>query len=184
MRSFLRGLSARVLHGKRRKRPNRLARSLVFERLGARQLLAADGAASSLQLEDEVALADVVQAAAAPISAPESPLWVDQSSTQSLILQDDGYGGYGDVPPEIQNFSGTNGSGLSWTFTGTVIDDLSVEGLTVTFGGLLEGHTTTVRADGTFEHIAEIPFGTSGFVTATVTDANALTSETVYFYVD
>jgi hypothetical protein len=181
MQSFLRGLPARLFPRTRRERQNRRTRSLVFEQLGARQLLAGDQPTSLLHEEELVAPVGVEVAAVQGVTA-ESPLWGDPSDSESLVLQENGYG-YGNISPEILNFSGTNGGAGWWTFSGQVIDDSSVDGLTVTFGGLLEGHTTTVGTDGTFEHVANLPSGTSGVVTATVTDRDGLTSETVYWYV-
>jgi hypothetical protein len=155
---------------------------LTFEWLGVRQLLAGDGTNSSLELDPNDVPVDVVQTAPVPTAALDSPLWGNPGNTEPSVLQGDGYG-YGELPPQIINFSGTQGSGGWWTFTGQVVDDASVAGLTVTFGGLLAGHTTTARADGTFDHVANLPSGTTGVVTATVTDRNGNTSEPVSFYV-
>ena len=180
MRYFLRGLAARLLHGNGTRKPNRRSRTLAFEQLGTRQLLAGDTATLTMESDEQAGLMD---ASSTPVATTESPLWAAPSGGASLISQNDGYGGYGQIDPEITSFSGTQQNPGGWIFTGQVVDDESVEGLTVTFGGLLEGHTTTVRADGTFDYEAIIPTGTSGFVTATVTDRDGLTSETVYFYV-
>jgi hypothetical protein len=157
-------------------------RSLRFERLDARQFLAADTATLQLDDNEQVAPSDVGQATAISLVTADSPLWGDEKGSDFSALQNDGYG-YGELPPSIINFSGTPGSGGMWTFTGQVIDDLSVQGLTVTFGGLLAGHTVNVGSNGTFTHDASIPPGTTGVVSATVTDRNGLTSQPVYWYV-
>ena len=110
---------------------------------------------------------------AAPGIKPTDPLWGDEGS---VAANGYGYGGYGQNPPEIINFIGVKVGG-TWVFTGTVIDDEEVAGLTVTFGGLLAGHTATVQVDGTFVFAHVFPPNTVGVVTAVVTDLDGLLSE-------
>ncbi len=88
-----------------------------------------------------------------------------------------GYGGYGGTCPSIMNFQGVQGPN-GWTFSGSVQDDESVEGLTVNFGGLLSGQTASVAADGTFSITVVLEPDAQGIVTAVVTDLDGLTSET------
>jgi hypothetical protein len=52
-------------------------------------------------------------------------------------------------PPVIVGFGWANSSGSVYVFTGQVMDEHPA-GLTVTFGGILEGYSATTAADGTF----------------------------------
>ena len=90
-----------------------------------------------------------------------------------------GYGGsssgYGGAP-QISDFSWQAGPDF-FTFTGTVSDpNQNSAGLTVTFGGVLAGQSTTVGSDGTFSYSTTIPNNTSGTVTAQTTDSSGHTS--------
>jgi hypothetical protein len=175
MRFFLKRLVPGAVHGRtiRIRRSNRLS----FERLDARQMLAAD---LSEPVEETAYVAPSVDGS-------DSPLWGDGTSTSdggtATVSSESGYGGYGFIAPEIMNFTGSEGTPDFWTFTGSVLDDKSVEGLLVDFGGLLEGQSTMVQADGSFELSFTFPEGTTGWVTATVTDWDGITSEEVMFYV-
>lgn len=70
-------------------------------------------------------------------------------------------------PPEIQGFESYPGYLDAWTFEGTVVDE-NPEGVTVTFGGLLDGHSTTADEDGTFSYTVILTG--AGLVTAQATD--------------
>lgn len=70
-------------------------------------------------------------------------------------------------PPQITNFESYPGFGNAWTFEGTVIDE-NPGGLTVTFGRLLDGHSTTTDEDGSFSYTVILTG--SGLVTAQTTD--------------
>jgi hypothetical protein len=151
-------------------------RKLSFERLDARRLLAADVAEPT----DETAFVAPAEEGA------DSPLWGEQMSKNdggTTTMSNNGYGGYGFIPPEITNFGGSENGNDFWTFTGRVVDDESVHGLIVTFGGLLEGRSCVTFSDGSFALSNLFPAGTSGWVTATVTDWDGIVSEEVMFYV-
>ena len=183
MRSFFGRIYARIQHAGRGTNQHRRTRWRSFEQLGIRRLLAADEGTFLMTSGTEL----VVDVEASPItvSGVESALWVDQSNNELTTLQNDGYGyGYGGgVPPEIVNFVRSSAGGGWWIFTGEVVDDEYVEGLTIEFGGVAEGATTTVRTDGTFSYTGYIAPGTTGLVSATVTDRDNLTSETEYCYI-
>lgn len=83
------------------------------------------------------------------------------------------------APPQIVEFGGSQGH-TYWTFTGTILDE-EPGGLTVTFGGLLEGLSAVSTADGFFEIQAII--GSSGTVTAQTTDRQDLDSNVAIEYV-
>jgi hypothetical protein len=149
----------------------RNSRRLTFERLDSRQLLAAD----VVEPVDEAAFI------APPEGSVDSPLWAEGTSTNggtTTMSSSDGYGGYGFIAPEITDFFATQSTPGFWTFTGQVIDDKSVDGLIVHFGGVLEGHSTMVRPDGTFEFSILLDPNTMGVATAVVTDWDGITSET------
>jgi hypothetical protein len=193
MRSFLRRLFPNAARG-RSLRIRKFSR-LLFERLDARKLLAADAvepveetvatlappAAEALPLE---------LAAAVPDAGVESPLWGAIApggiGKQEMMSSDGGYGGYGGygfIPPEIENFQGTESTPGMWTFSGNVVDDTGVYGLIVEFGGLLEGQSTMVRENGTFEFTIQLDPNDIGFATATVTDWHQITSQEVEWFV-
>ena len=69
--------------------------------------------------------------------------------------------------PEIINFESYPGYDDAWTFEGAVTDE-NPGGLTVTFSGLLEGHSVTTNEDGTFSYTVVIT--ESGIVGAKATD--------------
>ena len=71
------------------------------------------------------------------------------------------------IPPLIEDFVAVEGP-VSWTFVGEVLDE-NPAGLVITFGGLLEGHQTTVRdTQGHFMYSVELQ-GT-GIATAHTVD--------------
>ena len=153
----------------------RNSRRLSFEQLDSRQLLAADVVEPTTEAA-YVAPAD---------DGTDSPLWAEGSSisnggTATMSSGDGygGYGGYGFIAPEISDFLATESTPGMWTFTGRVSDDESVHGLLVHFGGVLEGESTMVREDGTFELIILLDPNTVGIATAVVTDWDGITSET------
>jgi hypothetical protein len=152
----------------------RNSRRLSFEQLDARRLLAADVVEPSAET-----------AYVAPAEGSDSPLWaerttIDNGGTANMSGGDGygGYGGYGFIAPEFTDFFATQSTPGFWTFTGQIIDDESVDGLIVHFGGVLEGHSTMVRADGTFEFSILLDPNTVGIATAVVTDWDGITSET------
>jgi hypothetical protein len=73
--------------------------------------------------------------------------------------------------PTIGNFTAVGGPNNTWTFSGTVGDE-APGGLTVTLSGPtgVQGATATVGNDGSWSVTLTLPAGTSGNVTATVTD--------------
>jgi len=83
--------------------------------------------------------------------------------------------------PSIMDFVAIHMGGNQWKFKGKVIDEYA-PGLTVTFGGLLQGSTAIVQNDGTFELIRTV-FG-DGEATAQVTDWWGLASLVASDWVD
>jgi hypothetical protein len=196
MRSFLR----RLLPGAARDRSLRIRKisRLLFERLDARKLMATDAVEPVEEPVADVPLpvADVAAPAAealplelaAPVidSGNKSPLWGEAApggiGKQTMMSSENGYGGYGGygfIPPEILGFHGTESTPGMWTFTGQVIDDESVHGLIIEFGGLLEGESTMVRADGTFELTIMLDPNAVGIATAVTTDWDGIMSHQV-----
>ena len=93
----------------------------------------------------------------------------------------DGGGQTGDViedRPVIIDFDVEPGV-TTWVFSGTVVDDGDVEGLTVTFGGLLAGYTAIVNSNGVFTIEVSLDPDIYGTASAQVTDVEALTSDSV-----
>jgi len=82
-------------------------------------------------------------------------------------------------PPKIFNFVGEEENGY-WLFSGQVTDDQSVEGLTIEFGGLLEGQTAEVNSEGWFLITAYFGPDVQGVVSAMTADRDDLESNTVY----
>jgi len=174
MRTFLRHLLLPTLStNPRRTCSGTRRRVLRFERLGERQLLAVDTTDSTELLSADAPTSD---------TSTVTPLWGTTDDSGTTLSSDDGYGGYGEIPPGIINFTATL-VGNSWVFTGEVVDDEEVYGLTITFGGLLDGHSTTVNQDGTFEYTYQFPSGTMGTVTAVVTDIDGLQSDEEQVYI-
>lgn len=79
--------------------------------------------------------------------------------------------------PEIVDFAGTPQQSPIWVFSGRVVDE-NPGGRTVTFGGLLTGHSTTTNSDGTFS--LSVPLTTGGTVSATTTDPQGSQSAPVF----
>jgi hypothetical protein len=80
--------------------------------------------------------------------------------------------------PLIINFKFEEDLGI-WSFSGMVVDDQSVAGLTVTFGGLLTGYFAEVDSDGTFDLLIPDQTGAYGTVTAVTVDWAGLPSNVV-----
>ena len=85
-----------------------------------------------------------------------------------------GPGGVGTIgvqpQPVIVAFSATATLGNVWVFEGEVIHPTPWT-LTVVFGGLLAGHSTSVYVDGTFNYSLILPAGANGIVSAQAIDA-------------
>lgn len=80
--------------------------------------------------------------------------------------------------PVIINFKFEKSLGV-WYFSGLVVDDESVAGLNVNFGGLLVGSLAPVEADGMFYlSVLEFP-GATGTVTAKTADREGINSNEV-----
>lgn len=80
--------------------------------------------------------------------------------------------------PTITNFTAVaEGNGL-WLFSGTVADS-PTEGEVVNFGGItpLEGQSTEVNSDGTFDFYAIIPTGEGGWASAQAVNCWGETSQ-------
>jgi hypothetical protein len=190
-REFKRLFGLRTLVKSRRRGVSQERRTLRIEQLDERRLLATDTASTAVLVgseavetqsdgivfdsaaADQVAKTDDLSAVLAPGRSDSAPLWGEGGSASANGY---GYGGYGQNPPEIINFIGVKVGG-TWIFTGTVLDDEEVAGLTVNFGGLLAGHSATVQVDGTFIFAHVFPPNTVGVVTAVVTDLDGLQSE-------
>jgi hypothetical protein len=91
-----------------------------------------------------------------------------------------------DVSPTIADFTLIPGPADTWTISGTVMDpDQDVEGMVVTFGGVLRdyGYTAIVQEDGTFEvtKVCDGLFG--GTATARTFDDLGMISNLAVFYV-
>jgi hypothetical protein len=73
--------------------------------------------------------------------------------------------------PAIAGFKAVQGPGNTWTFSGTATDE-AVTGLNVSLTGPpgVNGLTATVFGNGAWSVTVTLPEGTSGNVTATVTD--------------
>jgi hypothetical protein len=193
MRSFLRRLLPGATHG-RSLRIRKLSR-LLFERLDARKLLAADAVepVEAIPTESAPPPAEILtlEVADAPTLSPaDSPLWGEKTPGKSgdpmMLTSGEGYGaygGYGSVAPQITSFYCIETSPGFLTFVGQVSDDEDVHGLIVTLGGMLEGESTMVRPDGTFEFSILLDPNATGIVTAYVTDYDGLNSEEVEWIV-
>jgi hypothetical protein len=86
-----------------------------------------------------------------------------------------------DTAPTIQGFAASyNQASDTWTFSGQV-SAAYVAGLTVTLSNIPgEGTVTiTTNSQGVFSYVIELPAGTTGTVTATVTDSWGETSQPV-----
>ncbi len=86
------------------------------------------------------------------------------------------------APPVISNFYAVESDGY-WQIGGSVTDDQSVAGLTITFGGLLTGHTASVNSQGIFSLTVLFPPGTNGGITAITTDTDGLQSNSAFAWV-
>jgi hypothetical protein len=82
------------------------------------------------------------------------------------------------LPPVIMDFTG-DFQGDVWRFSGTVLDDKSVTGLTVDFGGLLAGRTAQVDQFGMFEIFVLLGSHPVGTISAYTIDLDGLRSQTV-----
>jgi Ca2+-binding RTX toxin-like protein len=79
--------------------------------------------------------------------------------------------------PVITDFDWEIVEGDLLVISGHVDDDSDLEGLTIHFGGALEGYTATVDENGDFELVLEEEEVSSGTATATITDWEGLQSE-------
>jgi hypothetical protein len=84
--------------------------------------------------------------------------------------------------PGLTDFSARPSIGNLWILGGTVSDE-NPSGCTIVFGGVLDGHSVTVGADGKFTYSVELPSGTNGAVWATAFDDGNLKSVTQYSYI-
>lgn len=73
------------------------------------------------------------------------------------------------MPPQITSFTAIEGPDSVWTFEGTVWDE-NVMGLTIVFGGVLDGHQVLANGDGTFSYSLQLTPDQEGLVTAQTTD--------------
>ncbi len=80
--------------------------------------------------------------------------------------------------PVITNLAAKPGSNNDWTFSATVVDG-KPGGLTVQFGGIADllGQTATVQSDGSASITLRLEPGSSGTVTAEVTNFEGVQSE-------
>jgi hypothetical protein len=89
-----------------------------------------------------------------------------------------------DTAPVINNFQAVRVVNNTFTISGTVSDP-QVAGTVVTFSGLpdMNGHTITVRADGSFSFAVDLTPGEFGTLNAQATDAWGLASALARTYV-
>jgi len=119
-----------------------------------------------------------------------SPSWMPDQTTPAnwAVVPTDPSGGQtselaaANQKPQIVNFSVNVNTGGVATFSGTVRDDQSVSGLTVTLTGLQNcltgGKTVTTDADGNFSWQAAVrPSLDAGWAFADVTDSQGLPAE-------
>ncbi len=87
--------------------------------------------------------------------------------------------------PVIGNFTAVSQGGGMWLFEGSV-SGAPTQGEAVNFGGItpLQGQSTGVNADGTFEFYAMVPSGQGGWASAEAVDWWGDTSETAVEYVN
>lgn len=107
----------------------------------------------------------------------------DGSFVESSMNLEDGYGGYGGglgTPPEIVALSAYLVEG-NFRFVGQVTDDESLSGCQVRFGGVLDGHFSTIDSEGVFSFEISFPQGTNGWVTAIARDMDGLDSQEFSF---
>jgi hypothetical protein len=119
-----------------------------------------------------------------PATSPENtPLGTDiheqtvgaTVSTLAQSMSPPGSGGAPGIPPWVFDLSANLVDGV-WRICGSVLDDHSTAGLTVYFGGILNGQTTTDEF-GNFEFtIADSEVGI-GWVYVHTVDVNGLTSD-------
>jgi len=77
--------------------------------------------------------------------------------------------------PTVTDLHWTQSVGNVFTFTGKVNDE-APGGLTVTFGSLLDGHSTVTASDGTFWYSLVLPEEVQGTVTVETEDGEGLSS--------
>jgi len=103
------------------------------------------------------------------------------NSSAGLAITPGGGQGITSNGPRIINFKFEEDLGI-WSFSGRVIDDESVAGLTVTYGGLLAGYFAEVDSDGTFDLLIPEQQGAMGTVTAVTVDWDGLPSNVVMVF--
>jgi hypothetical protein len=138
-------------------------------------------AALPQQLVSASAGASAYPASPFGVSGVANPLGIGNGSTlpfanPGFYHQQDG--------PVITEFHASEGEGGWWTFSGVVVAD-NPWGLTVRFGGLssLQGQTTDVQGDGTFQLTIRLQNGEEGLATAQTTDWQGRDSNLAQDYV-
>jgi hypothetical protein len=125
-------------------------------------------------------------AVSAPTSAPTQTGAVANSGgvANGSALQGVGSVNQVDSGPFISAFHASEREGGWWTFTGVVVAQ-NPWGLTVHFGGLptLQGQTTDVQANGTFQLTIRLQNGEEGLATAQTTDWQGQDSNVAQDYV-
>jgi hypothetical protein len=91
-----------------------------------------------------------------------------------------------DQPPVITNFTASFGAGGVCTFSGQVMDDQSVAGLTVTLGGIpsLQGVKVTTNSQGWFTYTCQLGPHDSGTATAQTQDIWGMLSNVAWTIVN
>jgi Ca2+-binding RTX toxin-like protein len=84
--------------------------------------------------------------------------------------------------PWITNFNVAYISNNLWTISGTLNDDTSWNGRSMEFWGLASG-TIPIGANGQFAQSIQLPAGSTGSIYARFTDAENLTSSTVFDWI-
>ncbi len=127
--------------------------------------------------------AEPIELVAEPVDGPQENLLdvelptveIGEPAPEPEIGIEEGGPGGGDpdeTGPTIQGFRATfDHSSGEWIFSGTVLDDKSVDGLHVNIAGVVTGQAM-VQADGSFELCLSLPPGILGMVTADFTDSD------------
>lgn len=87
-------------------------------------------------------------------------------------------------PPVVEITEGIYLFGDLWEFSGQVTNCDQVSGLTITWGGLAAGNTSTTANDGTFIEWIEIPAELTGDVTAETVCPHGMESEVGTWWID
>jgi hypothetical protein len=114
----------------------------------------------------------------APVGSDSDPIEGDMGTSSIGV----GVVPIGQPAPVIVEFSATEGLGDVWIFVGEVLHPLPWT-LSVVFGGLLAGHSTSVYVDGTFNYSLILAPGTTGIVSAQAFASAGVYSNIAYAWI-